>query len=96
MKKHVLMNFLNTKGEPEYCSTPKKDLPDGVTDSRIGLMEIEAEEMLYTGEMKELLWIKSLNDEEHVKLMRDESDMRIKRLEKLDEIWCKLSNHNNQ
>ena len=44
MKKHVLMKYLNTKGEPEYRSTSKKDLPDGVTDSRIGLMEVEAED----------------------------------------------------
>lgn len=71
MKKHVLMKYLNTKDEPEYRSTPKEDLPDRVTDSRIGLMEIGAEEMLYTGKIKELLWIKSLNDEEHAQLMRE-------------------------
>ena len=35
MKKHVLMKYLNTKGEPKYRSNPKKDLPDGVADSRI-------------------------------------------------------------
>lgn len=90
MKKHVLMKYLNTKGEPEYRSTSKKDLPDGVTDSRIGLMEVEAEEMLYTGEMKELLWIKSLNDEEHAQLMREESDARIKKLEELDKVWANI------
>jgi hypothetical protein len=90
MKKHVLMKYLNTKGEPEYRSTPKKDLPDGVSDSRIGLMEVEAEEMLYTGEMKELLWIKSLNDEEHAQLMREESDARIKKLEELDKVWANI------
>ena len=27
-------------------------------------MEVEADKILYTGEMKELLWIKSLNEEE--------------------------------
>ncbi len=90
MKKHVLMKYLNTKGEPEYRSTPKKDLLDGVIDSRIGLMEVEAEEMLYTGEMKELLWIKSLNDEEHAQLMREESDARIKKLEELDKVWANI------
>lgn len=90
MKKHVLMKYLNMKGEPEYRSTPKKDLPDGVTDSRIGLMEVEAEEMLYAGEMKELLWIKSLNDEEHAQLMREESDARIKKLEELDKVWANI------
>lgn len=90
MKKHVLMKYLNTKGEPEYRSTPKKDLPDGVADSRIGLMKVEAEEMLYTGEMKELLWIKSLNDEEHAQLMREESDARIKKIEELDKVWANV------
>lgn len=84
------MKYLNTKGEPEYRSTPKKDLPDGVADSRIGLMEVEAEEMLYTGEMKELLWIKSLNDEEHAQLMRDESDARLEKLDKLDKVWANI------
>ena len=93
MKKHVLMKYLNTKGEPEYRSTPKKDLPDGVADSRIGLMGAEAEEMLYTGEMKELLWIKSLNDEEHAQLMHEESDARIKKLEELDKTWSKLDEY---
>ena len=65
-------------------------MPDGVADSRIGLMEVEAEEMLYTGEMKELLWIKSLNDEEHAQLMREESDARIKKLEELKRIWREI------
>lgn len=81
---------LNTKGEPEYRLAPKKDLSDGVIDSRIGLMEVEAEEILYTGEMKELLWIKSLNDEEHARLMREESDARIKKLEELDKVWAEI------
>ena len=59
-------------------------------DGRIGLMEIEAEEMLYTGEMKELLWIKSLNEEEHARLMREESDARIKKLEEFDKVWAEI------
>lgn len=50
-------------------------------------MEVEAKEMLYTGEMKEPLWIKSLNDEEHAQLMREESDARVKKLEELKRIW---------
>ena len=53
-------------------------------------MKVEAEEMLYTGEMKELLWIKSLNDEEHAQLMREESDARIKKLEELDKVWANI------
>ena len=46
--------------------------------------------MLYTGEMKELLWIKSLNEEERKQLMEDESEARIKKLEELDEVWAKV------
>ena len=88
MKKLVLMKYLNAKGIPEYRSTPKIDMPDNEVDNRKALMEVEAEEMLYTGDMKELLWIKSLNEEEYKQLMRDESDARIKTLEKLDKAWA--------
>ena len=87
MKKLVLMKYLNAKGIPEYRSMPKIDIPDDEVDNRTALMEVEAEEMLYTGDMKELLWIKSLNEEEHKQLMRDESNARIKTLEKLDKAW---------
>ena len=65
-------------------------MPDGVADSRIGLMEVEAEEMLYMGEMKELLWIKSLNDEEYAQLMREESDAKVKKLEELKRVWREI------
>ena len=88
MKKLVLMKYLNKKDIPDYLSMPKIDMPDNEVDNRTALMEVEAEEMLYTGEMKELLWIKSLNEEEYKQLMRDESDARIKTLEKLDKAWA--------
>ena len=48
-------------------------MSDNEVDNRIDLIEIEAEEMLYTGEVKEKLWIKSLNKEEYKQLMKDES-----------------------
>ena len=87
MKILVLMKYLNKKGIPEYRSITKIDMPDNEVDNCTALMEVEAEEMLYTGEMKELLWIKSLNEEEYKQLMRDESEARIKTLEKLDKAW---------
>ena len=87
------MKYLDKKGMPRYRSMPKIDVSDNEVDNRISLMEVEAEEMLYTGEMKELLWIKSLNDEEHAQLMRKESDARIKKLEELDKTWSKLDEH---
>ena len=93
MEKLVLMKYLDKKGMPRYRSMPKIDVSDNEVDNRISLMEVEAEEMLYTGEMKELLWIKSLNDEEHAQLMRKESDARIKKLEELDKTWSKLDEH---
>ena len=82
------MKYLNAKGIPEYRSMPKIDMSDSEVDNRTSLMEVEAEEMLYTGEMKELLWVKSLNEEEYKQLMRDESDARIKTLERLDKAWA--------
>lgn len=83
------MKYLNVKGIPEYRSMPKIDMPDTEVDNRVDLMKVEADEMLYTGEMKELLWIKSLNKEEYKQLMKDESEARIKKLEELDEVWAK-------
>ena len=90
MKKLVLMKYLDKKGMPRYRSMPKIDMPDNEVDNRVNLMEVEADEMLYTGGMKELLWIKSLNDEEHARLMREESDARVKKLEELKRIWCEI------
>lgn len=87
MKKLVLIKYLNAKGTPEYRSMPKIDMPDTEVDNRVDLMKVEVDKMLYTGEMKELLWIKSLNEEEHKQLMKDESEARIKKLEELDEVW---------
>lgn len=84
------MKYLDKKGMPRYRSMPKIDMPDNEVDNRISLMEVEADEMLYTGEMKELLWIKSLNDEEHARLMREESDARVKKLEELDKVWAEI------
>lgn len=83
------MKYLDKKGMPRYRSMPKIDMPDNEVDNRVNLMEVEADEMLYTGEMKELLWIKSLNEEEHKQLMSDEPKVRIKRLDDLNEIWDK-------
>ena len=90
MKKLVLMKYLDKKDMPRYRSMPKIDMPNDEVDNRISLMEVEADEMLYTGEMKELLWIKSLNDEEHAQLMREESDARIKKLKELDKVWANI------
>lgn len=81
------MKYLDKKGMPRYHSMPKIDMPDNEVDNRVNLLEVEADEMLYTGEMKELLWIKSLNEEEYKQLMKDESDARMKTLEKLDKAW---------
>ena len=50
------------------------------------MTNIECELCEIDGEMKELLWIKSLNEEEHKQLMKDESEARIKKLEELDEV----------
>lgn len=84
------MKYLNAKGIPEYRSMPKIDMPDNEVDNRVDLMKVEADEMLYTGEMKELLWIKSLNEKDYRQLLRDESKTRIKRLEELDKTWEKI------
>ena len=83
------MKYLNAKDMPCYRYMREEDTPEA-NDNRVGLMEIEAEEMLYTGEMKELLWIKCLDEEEYKQLMRDEADARMKKLDELNEIWEKV------
>ena len=87
MKKLVLMKYLNKKGIPEYRSMPKIDMPDNEVDNRTALMEVEAEEMLYTGEMKEKLWIKCLTEEQYKTLMETDSKIRMETLDKLIRVW---------
>ena len=84
------MKYLDKKGMPRYRSMPKIDMPDNEVDNRVNLMEVEADEMLYTGEMKELLWIKSLDKGQYRQLMNDESKARSKKLDKIIEAWKKV------
>ena len=83
------MKYLNNKGYPCYSRITEDEAP-GSEEARIDLMELEAEEMLFAGDMKEKLWIKSLNEKEYKQLMKDESDSRIKTLERLDDVWSSV------
>ena len=47
------------------------------------MMELEAEEMLFAGGMKEKLWIKSLNEEEYKQLIREGSRTRKETLDRI-------------
>ena len=89
MKKLVLMKYLNAKDMPCYRYMREKDMPEA-NDNRVELIKTEAAEMLHTGEMKELLWIKCLNEEEYRQLMRNEADARMKKIDELNEIWEKV------
>ena len=53
----------------------------------LGMMELEAEEMLFTGTMKEKLWIKCLDEKQYRQFIHDELDARIKTLDRLIEVW---------
>ena len=88
--KLVLMKYLNGRGLPCYSRITEDEAP-GSDEARLDMMELEAEEMLFAGDMKEKLWIKSLNDEEYKQLMKNESDARIKKLDGLKQLWSKLS-----
>jgi hypothetical protein len=84
--KLVLMKYLNSRGLPCYRRITEEDVP-GSDDDRLEMMELEAEEMLFTGTMKEKLWIKCLNEKQYRQLIHDESDARIKTLDRLIEVW---------
>ena len=63
MNKLVLMKYLDAKGIPRYKRITENEV-HGTDEFRKEFMDLEKEEMLYLGEMKELLWIKSLDEEE--------------------------------
>ena len=46
------MKYLNNKGYPCYSRITEDEAP-GSEEARIDLMELEAEEMLFAGDMKE-------------------------------------------
>jgi hypothetical protein len=60
MEKLVLMKYLNSKGWPCYSRITEDETP-GSDKACLDMMELEAEEMLFVGDMKEKLWIKGLN-----------------------------------
>lgn len=86
MKKLVLMKYINSRGLPCYSRLTEDEAP-GSDEARLDMMELEAEEMLFAGDMKEKLWIKSLNKEEYKNLMDLESRARLKKLDRLIEDW---------
>jgi len=83
------MKYLNSRSLPYYRRTTEEEIP-GSDNDRLEMMELGAEEMLFAGDMKELLWIKNLNGEDYRQLLRDESNARIKKLENLNRAWVTL------
>lgn len=67
---------------PCYRRITEEEAP-GSDNDRLEMMELEAEEMLFAGDIKEKLWIKCLSDKEYKQLMKNESDARIKKLDEL-------------
>lgn len=84
--KLVLMKYLNSRGLPCYSRITEDEAP-GSDEARLDMMELEAEEMLFAGEMKEKLWIKCLDEEQYKQLIKNEAKTRIERLNKLEKIW---------
>ena len=84
--KLVLMKYLNSHSLPCYRRITEETAP-GSDEYRLEMMKLEAEEMLYSGDMKEKLWIKCLDDEQHKQLIKDEAEARMNALEKLDRAW---------
>ncbi|MBO7664637.1 hypothetical protein J6S46_02145 [Candidatus Saccharibacteria bacterium] len=66
--KLVLMKYLNSKSLPCYRRITEEEAP-GSNNDRLEMMELEAEKMLFVGEMKEKLWIKCLDKNQYKQLM---------------------------
>ena len=84
--KLVLMKYLNSKNMPCYRRMTEETTP-GSDEDRLEMMELEAKEMLYSGDMKKLLWIKCLDKEEYKNLIDSEAKARLKVLDGLIETW---------
>ena len=86
MNKLVLMKYLGTEGLPRYRRITENEIY-GTDEFRKEFMDLEKEEMLYSGEMSEHLWTKCLNKEEYKSLMDLESKVRLETLDELIRIW---------
>lgn len=84
--KLVLMKYLNSRGLPCYSRITEDEAP-GSDEARLDMMELEAEEMLFSGEMKEKLWIKSLDKEQYKQLIKEESEARMKKIDELNKAF---------
>ena len=80
------MKYLNSRGLPCYCRITE-DEASGSDETRLDMMELEAEEMLFSGEMKEKLWIKCLDKEQYKQLMDEEARARQETLDKIIRTW---------
>lgn len=83
------MKYLNSRGLPCYSRITEDEAP-GSDEARLDMMELEAEEMLFTGEMKEKLWIKCLDKNQYKQLMDEEAQARIDTINKIIKLWEKL------
>ena len=72
------MKYLDTKGIPRYKRIAENEV-HGTDEFRKEFMELEKDEMLYSGEMSEYPWTKCLNKEEYKSLMDLESKVRLER-----------------
>lgn len=80
------MKYLNSRGLPCYSRITEDEAP-GSDEARLDMMELEAEEMLFSGEMKEKLWIKCLDKEQYKQLMDEEARARQETLDKIIRTW---------
>ena len=86
MNKLVLMKYLDAKGLPRFRRITENEV-HGTDEFRKEFMDLEKEEMLYSGEMSEHLWTKCLNKEEYKSLMDLESKVRLETLDVLIRVW---------
>ena len=86
MSELVLMKYLDAKCVPRYKRITENEI-HGTSKFRKEFMDLEKEEMLYSGEMSKHLWTKILNKEQYGQLMDEESKARIETLDKLIRVW---------
>ena len=83
------MKYLDAKGLPRYRRITENEV-HGTDEFRKEFMDLEKEEMLYSGEMSKHLWTKVLDKEGYDLTMADESKIRMETLDELIKVWNAL------
>lgn len=84
--KLVIMKYLNSKDLPCYKRMTADEVANSDNDG-LEMMELEKDEMLFSGEMRKHLWTKVVNSSQYKRLLDIEAKHRMEILDHLIELF---------